>query len=107
MSSKAYSLDYEFPCTFSILAKAFWVKYSHPSLDHVKHELVLDRRINEQGQLVTRRVICVQQRVPWALQSFTGGLDRFYALEETVIDAKQETLSLKSTNLSFSRIMVR
>lgn len=101
----SYSMQHSFAYPWRVVAQAFWLKYPHPSLPHVKEALVLSREIDSQGRLVTKRVITVQQKVPRPLQSFTGGLDRFHAMEITVVDPALQVLESTSHNLSFSRVM--
>lgn len=68
---------------------------------------MLTRQLDEAGRLRTKRLICIQQSVPATLRPFSGGLDTFYAVEESVVDPGAKTLELTTRNVSFSRIVVR
>ena len=86
--------------------KAFWQKYPHPNLPHIRESLILTREYDsDSGVLTTKRLMCVEQKVPRSLLMFVKGADRFYAIEETKIDASNKEMHLTTKNLSFSRIL--
>lgn len=84
---------------------AFWNKYPSEDLSHVKDVLVLERYIDDNGVLHSKRLIHMDQKVPSLLKKFSGGLSDFYAIEESTVDPKAKRLVLKTKNLTFSSIV--
>ena len=102
----SFTVQHVFAYPWNKVTLSFWEKYPHPLVPHVKEALVLSRTLDEAGRLRTKRLMCVQQSVPHALRPFARGLDTFYAVEETVVDAQAQTLELTTRNISFSRMVV-
>lgn len=66
---------------------------------------VIDRHIDEEGRLVTKRVMGTQWNLPsWAIY-ILGLQDMCYGFEYTVVDPKAKTMTLKGRNLTFSGIV--
>ena len=84
---------------------AFWNKYPSKDLSHVKDVLVLERYVDSDGILHSKRLIHMDQKVPTFLKTFSGGLSDFYAIEESTVDPKAKRLVLKTKNLTFSSIV--
>jgi len=99
-------LQHIFAYPWNQVTQAFWEKYPHPSVPHVKEALVLSRTLDDEGRLITKRLMCVQQSVPASLRPFSRGYDTFYAVEETVVDANNKILQLTTRNVTFSRVVV-
>ena len=93
-----FPLKHTFSEGWAKVTTSFWEKYPHPSLPHVKEAVVLSRFITEQGNLITRRLMYVQQDVPTPLKPFSSGLDNFLAIEETIVNPKQKVLQLRTQN---------
>ena len=85
-------------CAFLILASFL----GHPKCSHSK-AFVLSRRIDEQGRLVTKRLHVVYQEVPYFIRAILGNMAS-YAGEESIVDPKTKTLTLRTKNLSMSCI---
>lgn len=102
----SFTVQHIFAHPWSQVTQAFWEKYPHPTVPHVKEALVLSRTLDESGRLRTKRLMCVQQPVPTSLRPFSRGLDTFYAIEETMVDANEQVLELHSRNVSFARMVV-
>lgn len=92
-----------YPFEWDVVTRAFWNKYPNSSLAHVERVDVLGRQLDDQGRLITSRLVkCTQGNLPGWAKSFLGTSS--YVYEETVCDAKAKTLVLKSTNLSFRSV---
>ena len=74
----------------------------HPKCSHSK-AFVLDRHIDEEGRLVTKRLHAVYQDVPSYIRYFIGNYAS-YAGEESVVDPHTKTLTLRTKNLSLGGI---
>lgn len=102
----SYSINHTFEYPWEVVVKAFWQKYPHPNLPHIRESLILSREYDsDSGVLKTKRLMCVEQKVPRSLLMFVKGADRFYAIEETTIDSNNREMYLTTKNLSFSRIL--
>ncbi|GBG24075.1 Phosphoglycerate mutase 1 [Hondaea fermentalgiana] len=98
-------LHHTFDVPWEHATTAFWCKYPHPDLQHVKDALVLDRTVDDQGRLHTTRLMCVQQSLPSVLKPFAGNCDSYYAIERSTVDPARKTLVLETRNLTFGSIL--
>ena len=74
----------------------------HPKCSHSK-AFVLSRRIDQEGRLVTKRLHVVYQEVPAFIRAIMGDMVS-YAGEESVVDPKTKTLTLRTKNISLDCI---
>lgn len=65
--------------------------------------MVLSRHINSEGCLVTKRLHVIYQDVP-AFIAALGGNIVTYAGEESVVDPKNKTMTLRTKNLSLTSV---
>lgn len=72
----------------------------HPNCSHSK-TFVLNRYIDEDGRLVTKRLHVIQQRLPSFIQRISGNIVT-YGGEESVIDPRNKTVIIHTKNLSFT-----
>ncbi|CAI5743346.1 unnamed protein product [Peronospora destructor] len=94
---------YVYPFHWDVVTRAFWNKYPNERLAHVERVDVLDRRLDEEGRLVTTRLAkVIQKNVPGWVRSALG--DSTYVFEETICDPQLKRLVLKSTNLSLRSV---
>lgn len=70
----------------------------HPKCSHSR-AYVLNRYIDEEGRLVTKRIHVAYQDVPSYIRYFLGNVAS-YAGEESVVDPKTKTLTLRTKNLT-------
>lgn len=82
---------YEFKCYLIV---------GHPNCSHSK-TFVLNRYIDEDGRLVTKRLHVIQQRLPYFIQSIAGNIVT-YGGEESIIDPRNKTVIIHTKNLSFT-----
>lgn len=101
-----YSLTHTFEFAWERVVSAFWLKYPHALLPHMKESLILHRSYDEEtGVLTTKRLMCVEQKVPKSIKMLVKSADRYYAIEETRIDANNRVMTLTTRNVSFGRLL--
>jgi hypothetical protein len=102
---KLFSAEHTFQHPFSRVTSAFMNKYPNAAAPHVKAIDITDRRIDEQGRLITNRLISCHSALPSWLRS-AGMPQTCYVAESAVVDPNSHTMVVKSSNLSGSSIMV-
>ena len=70
----------------------------HPKCSHSK-AFVINRTIDEEGRLVTKRLHVVYQEVPYFIRAILGNVAS-YAGEESIVDPKKKYLTMRTKNLS-------
>ncbi len=63
---------------------------------------MLSRSIDEEGRLITKRLHVIYQRLPHFITALFGNIT-VYGGEETIVDPKNRTLTVRSKNLSFTK----
>lgn len=66
---------------------------------------VTDRRIDEQGRMVTNRIMSCESAIPSWLRA-VGLPQTCFVAESSVVDPKTQTMVVKSSNLSGASVMV-
>jgi len=84
---------------------AFWCKYPNKDLKHVKDALVLERCVDDNGVLYTRRLIHMEQKVPSILRKFHMGSESFFAIEDSTVDPKAKRMVLKTRNITYGSLI--
>lgn len=72
----------------------------HPKCSHSR-TLVLNRYLDEQGRLVTKRLHVIYQRIPYYIQLVSGKVVT-YGGEESIIDPLKKEVQVVTKNLSFT-----
>lgn len=84
------------------VTQAVWRKYPNDFNPHVKAIDTLDRHVDKEGRLITKRLMGTQ----WSLPSFAiyilGLQDMCYGIEHSIVDPRAKTMTLKGRNLTFS-----
>lgn len=65
---------------------------------------VLDRRVDEDGNLHSVRVLGTNWNMPTFVTAMLGMPDMCYALEYSIVDPVKKTMTLKSVNYTFSSV---
>jgi len=95
-----------FDHTWDRVTQAFWLKYQSPRMAHIKEVIVLNRSVDDAGRLSTRRLVVAQLKVPTILASFVARrIDSWYAIEDTLVDAKARQLQVTMRNVSYGRVV--
>jgi len=84
---------------------AFWRKYPNPLSPHVIDIDILNRHMDEQGRLHTTRLITCKGHVPDWISKAVGGKNWCFVLERSVVDLKNQTLVMKSRNISYENLI--
>jgi len=102
---KLFSTEHTFHHPFERVTSAFWRKYPNEAASHVKAIDITDRRIDEQGRLITNRLMSCQSSLPsWACAA--GLPQRCYVAESSIVDPANKQMVVKSQNLSGASLMV-
>jgi len=102
---KLFSTEHTFPHPFNRVTSAWMNKYPNEAAAHVKAIDITDRRIDEEGRLITNRIISCESALPSWLRA-AGLPQQCYVAESSVVDPISHTMVVKSSNLSGSSIMV-
>eukprot|EP00744_Colponema_vietnamica_P016905 GILI01023740.1.p1 GENE.GILI01023740.1~~GILI01023740.1.p1 ORF type:complete len:179 (-),score=9.61 GILI01023740.1:79-615(-) len=103
---KVFKNEHVFPFPWNTVTTAFWNKYPNPSSPHVLNVDVLDRTVDQQsGVLRSKRLMTLKYNLPSWVEKLANQNLAGYAVEESTVDVKSQTLVLKSVNLSFSNVM--
>jgi len=101
---KLFSAEHTFRHPFERVTSAFWRKYPNDAAAHVKTIDVTDRRIDDQGRLITNRIMSCESALPHWLRA-AGLPSRCFVAESSVVDPQSKTMVVKSTNLSGASLM--
>lgn len=99
---KDSEFSHEYKGDWERVTSSFWKKYWHPKCSQSR-ALVLSRKIDSEGRLVTKRLHVVYQDVPAFVKAIVGDVVT-YAGEESIVDPKNKTLTLRTKNLSLNCI---
>ena len=94
---KDTEFQHEYDFDWDRVTSSFWKKYWHPSCAQSR-ALVLNREIDSEGRLVTKRLHVIYQDVPSFIKAIVGNVVT-YAGEESIVDPKKKTLTLRTKNL--------
>lgn len=86
------------------IAIAFWKRYPNKFSKHVLSEDVIDRKINPNGQLVTRRLFVKTNSCPKWVEKIMKNKN-VQVLEESFVDPFRQTLTTITRNLGMTNLM--
>ena len=101
---KNYEGTNTFHYTWQQLAIAFWKRYPNKYSRHVLSEDVIDRRINQAGQLVTKRLFVKTNSCPKWIERLMK-TSKVHILEESFVDPFRQTLTTITRNLGMTNLM--
>jgi len=99
---KFWTSEYTFEHPWEKVTQAAWRKYPNPMNPSVVSIDVLDRKV-EEGVLHTHRIISSRWGMPGWVQSIVGSPNVMYANEKSEVDTKQQTMTLKTRNITFCK----
>lgn len=102
---KLFSAEHTFQHPFERVTSAFWRKYPNDLASHVRAVDITDRRIDDQGRLITNRITACHSALPSWLRA-AGLPQTCYVAEASVVDPATRTMVVKSANLSGASVMV-
>jgi len=101
---KLFSANHTFYHPFDRVTSAFWRKYPNEAAPHVKHVDVVDRRVDDQGRLITSRIVSCESALPSWLR-VAGMPQNVFVVESSVVDPAKQIMVVQSCNLSGSTFM--
>lgn len=89
-----------------MVIKAAMQKYPNPMNPSVVGVDVLDREIDTQGRLHSKRLLSTEWGLPSIVKSLVGNARTYtYVQEQSVIDPKEQTFELQSSNITFTNMV--
>jgi len=101
---KTYEGSHTFPHTWQQIATAFWKRYPNKYSRHVLSEDIIDRKIDNTGQLVTKRLFVKTNSCPKWIERLMRSKN-VHILEESVVDPLRQTLTTITRNLGMTNLM--
>jgi hypothetical protein len=90
--------EHTFQFDWTQVARAYWCRYPNPMSKHVLSEDVLERKIDEKGRLVTKRIFSKTNKVPKWAERFVS-IRSIIIVEESIVDPKGKTFVTYTRNL--------
>eukprot|EP00116_Pleurobrachia_bachei_P009463 sb/3469725/ len=100
---KFWHSSHTFEHPWEMVSQAFWRKYPNEYQSHVYGTDVIERYVDEQGRLHSKRIIISDWKVPSFMKIFYTD-PRGYAVEHSIVDPIEKTLTLKSENINAASI---
>ncbi|KAL6455892.1 hypothetical protein MHYP_G00357430 [Metynnis hypsauchen] len=103
---KIWTSEHIFNHPWETVTKAAMQKYPNPMNPSVFGVDVLDRSVDQQGRLHSKRLLSTEWGLPSIVKSIIGNARTCtYVQEHSVVDPKEKTLELKSTNITFTNMV--
>lgn len=101
---KLFSSTHTYKHPWSTVTSAFWRKYPNPLYPHVQEVDCFNRSLSN-GNLTTQRIITATTSFPSFLRA-VGAPTLAFGVEQSVVNAANQTLELRSRNVTGSGFMV-
>lgn len=102
---KLWSSTFTFNAPWEKTTEAVWKKYPSEDTPHVVHIDVIDRKVTEDGRLLTTRLFGSQFNFPQFITSMLGLPEMCYAIELSEVDLKTQKMTLRMINSTFSSVL--
>ncbi|XP_063329509.1 PRELI domain containing protein 3B [Pelmatolapia mariae] len=103
---KIWTSEHIFNHPWEMVIKAAMQKYPNPMNPSVVGVDVLDREIDTQGRLHSKRLLSTEWGLPSIVKSLVGNARTYtYVQEQSVIDPKEQTFELQSSNITFTNMV--
>jgi len=103
---KIWASEHIFDHPWETVTKAAMQKYPNPMNPGVVGVDVLDRRVDLQGRLHSTRLLSTEWGLPSIANTLIGMTKTFtYVQEHSVVDPKEKTFELNSTNISCTNVV--
>lgn len=103
---KIWASEHVFNHPWETVTKAAMQKYPNPMNPSVFGVDVLDRRVDTDGRLHSTRLLSAEWGLPSIAKSIIGTTRSCtYVQEHSIVDPKEKTFELKSTNISFTNLV--
>jgi len=93
-----------FKFSWDQIARAFWQRYPNPYSTHVLSEDVVERYVDDDGNLYTKRLLRKESRPPKWGERFISAT-QVYIIEESIIDPANQIISAYTRNIGLQRYM--
>ncbi|XP_069547082.1 PRELI domain containing protein 3B [Brachyistius frenatus] len=103
---KIWTSEHIFNHPWETVTKAAMQKYPNPMNPSVIGVDVLDRDVDKQGRLRSKRLLSTEWGLPSLVKSVIGNTRTYtYVQEDSVVDPRGKTFELKSTNITFTNLV--
>uniref|UniRef100_A0A8C1E1G0 PRELI domain containing 3 n=1 Tax=Cyprinus carpio carpio TaxID=630221 RepID=A0A8C1E1G0_CYPCA len=103
---KIWTSEHVFNHPWETVTKAAMQKYPNPMNPSVFGVDVLDRNVDRQGRLHSKRLLSTEWGLPSIVRSIIGNTRTCtYIQEHSVVDPKEKTFELQSTNITFTNMV--
>ncbi|XP_028302254.1 PRELI domain containing protein 3B-like [Gouania willdenowi] len=103
---KIWTSEHIFNHPWETVTKAAMQKYPNPMNPNVIGVDVLDRNIDRQGRLHSKRLLSTEWGLPSIVKSIIGSSRTYtYVQEESVVDPKEKTFQLQSSNITLTNLV--
>uniref|UniRef100_A0A3Q3WL66 PRELI/MSF1 domain-containing protein n=1 Tax=Mola mola TaxID=94237 RepID=A0A3Q3WL66_MOLML len=103
---KIWTSEHIFNHPWETVTKAAMQKYPNPMNPSVIGVDVLDRDIDKQGRLRSKRLLSTEWGLPSIVKSIIGNTRTYtYIQENSIVDPKEKIFELQSTNITFTNMV--
>lgn len=103
---KIWVSEHVFNHPWETVTKAAMQKYPNPMNPSVIGVDVLDRNIDKQGRLHSKRLLSTEWCLPSIVKSIIGNSRSYtYIQEQSVVDPIEKTFELQSSNITFTNLV--
>lgn len=102
---KLWSTEHTFSHPWKKVTEAAWKKYPNEHNTNVKAIDVIDRKVTNDGKILTTRIFGSNWNLPTFITSLLGMPESCYAVEHSEVDMKHERMTLKMINYTFWGIL--
>jgi hypothetical protein len=101
---KKYEGSHTFHYNWQQIAIAFWNRYPNKHSRHVLSEDIIDRKVDQDGQLITKRLFVKTNSCPKWIERLMKTRN-VHVLEESLVDPIRQTLTTITKNLGMTNLM--
>lgn len=97
--------SHTFGRSFDTVTIAFFNRYPNPYASHVLSIDTLSRHVDEEGKLVSTRLIKKMGKLPNWVKPFLGKITESWIIEHSVVDTKKGVMLTYTRNLDHTKII--
>ncbi|KAM4582361.1 PRELI domain containing protein 3B isoform 2-T3 [Fundulus diaphanus] len=103
---KIWTSEHIFNHPWEMVTKAAMQKYPNPMNPNVVGVDVLDRHVDQQGRLHSKRLLSTEWGLPSIVKALIGNvISCTYIQESSIVDPKERALELQSSNITFTNMV--
>jgi len=103
---KLWSSDFIFNAPWKQTTEAVWKKYPNDQMPNVAFIDVIDRKVTEDGRLLTTRLFGSQFSFPSVITHLLGLPEMCYAVELSEVDLKNQKMTMRMINYTFGSVLM-